>query len=77
VGSANFTPLSHGVYDEVNLYVNETRFAQQLQAALRMRAAEATPLVHRFETRPAALWAERAVVAYMSRRLRRRRKIES
>ncbi len=72
IGSANFTPLSHGVYDEVNLYVNDPAFAQDLVQAMQLRAAEATRLSRRFTTAKAALLLERAVVAYMSRRAAKR-----
>lgn len=68
VGSANFTPLSHGVYDEVNLYVNHQGFAERLQDALRARAEESEPLSGRIATTRTVLLVERAVVAYMSRR---------
>ena len=69
VGSANFTPLSHGVYDEVNLYVNDADFARKLLQALQTRAAEGILLSGRFATAKTALLLERAVVAYMSRRI--------
>lgn len=71
IGSANFTSLSHGVYDELNLYVNDTDFAAQLLAALEQRAVEALPLLGKMSTQRSVLFVEKVVVAYMSRRARR------
>ena len=34
VGSANFTSLSHGVYDEINLYADCEPFARALEAEI-------------------------------------------
>ena len=34
VGSANFTSLSHGVYDEINLYADSEPFARALEAEI-------------------------------------------
>ena len=75
VGSANFTSLSHGVYDEVNIYVNDERFAAQLTAALEAQAAEGHALARPIATTRTVLWVEKAVVAYMSRRARRLRPV--
>lgn len=74
VGSANFTRLSHGVYDEVNIYVNDAGFASQLLEALQARASEGRSLSGKMSTQRTVLLVEKAVVAYMSRRARRFRK---
>src|SRR6185503_17099912 len=34
IGSANFTPLSHGVYDEINLFVDNAPFARAVEAEI-------------------------------------------
>lgn len=74
VGSANFTPLSHGVYDEVNVFVNDPAFARKVQEALRARAEEAVTPSGRIATAKTVLLVERAVVAYMARRARKARR---
>jgi len=74
VGSANFTRLSHGVYDELNIYVNDAGFASQLSEALEARANEGRSLSGKMSTQRTVLLVEKAVVAYMSRRARRFRK---
>jgi cardiolipin synthase len=39
LGSANFSPLSHGIYDEVNVHVRDTSLAARLTAEIRKHAA--------------------------------------
>jgi cardiolipin synthase len=73
IGSANFTSLSHGIYDEVNLYVNDAGFAGQLADVLEQRANEGRHLQQPMATRKGVLLLEKAAVAYMSRRLIRPR----
>lgn len=73
IGSANFTSLSHGIYDEVNLYVNDDGFAGQLADALERRAAEGRQLQQPMATKKGVLLMEKAAVAYMSRRVGRSR----
>src|SRR6185503_10534418 len=41
VGSANFTSLSHGVYDEINLYADCEPFALALEAEIASHCAGA------------------------------------
>ena len=68
VGSANFTSLSHGVYDEINLYADSEPFARALEAEID------APLRRRPRRRLAAAYRrmysglERAIIAYQSRR---------
>ena len=40
LGSANFTTLSHGTYDEVDVYVRDARFARDVEAAIERHASE-------------------------------------
>jgi phosphatidylserine/phosphatidylglycerophosphate/cardiolipin synthase-like enzyme len=41
VSSANFTSLSHGVYDEINLYADSPLFARALEAEIERHCEEA------------------------------------
>src|SRR5262245_19663994 len=43
IGSANFTPLSHGSYEEVNLYCRDRRFARQVEEAIERDARDGQP----------------------------------
>ncbi len=70
VGSANFTPLSHGVYDEINLYADDEQLARSLTELTYLHSAEAEVVGG-----PSAIvykrWAsnvERATVAFQSRK---------
>jgi cardiolipin synthase len=40
LGSANFTPLSHGVYDELDVHVRDRAFAQGVSGVLEQHAGE-------------------------------------
>ena len=68
VGSANFTSLSHGVYDEINLYADSETFACELEAEI-ARHCEAGRIVDaRLTYRKMYSGVERAIIAYQSRR---------
>ena len=76
VGSANFTPLSHGVYDEINLYAVSHRLAQAVEAAVVEHCAEGEVVEGRLGYRRLHSQLERVIVAYQARkggRLPRRR----
>ena len=75
VGSANFTPLSHGVYDEINLYADDVVFAEALEALIAQHCEEGRFVGRRVGYRRVVSSVERMIVAYQSRkggRLRRR-----
>jgi cardiolipin synthase A/B len=73
IGSANFTPLSHGVYDEINLYCDDERFARALEAAAYGHCAEGRLVERRVGYRRFHSSIERAIVAYQSRKAPRLR----
>ena len=69
IGSANFTPLSHGVYDEINMYVNDADFACRVEAVMDQHAEEGQIAGRRVGGyRRLATQIERAIVAYQSRK---------
>ena len=68
IGSANFTRLSHGVYDEINLYADHAPFARALEAEIAAHADEGEVLDGKLRLRPVRTSIERAVVAFQSRR---------
>lgn len=68
IGSANFTPLSHGVYDEINMYVNDADFAQRLEEVALAHCTEGRVVSERVGYRRFASQVERAIVAYQSRK---------
>ncbi len=67
VGSANFTRLSHGVYDEVNMYVRDEDFAQELTAHAMMHLEECEIVRGRLLYKKLVSQIERATVAYQAR----------
>ncbi|MGE5185810.1 MAG: phospholipase D-like domain-containing protein [Acidobacteriota bacterium] len=68
VGSANFTALSHGVYDEINLYVDSPSFACALEAEIDRHCDEGRIVDQKLRWRRAYSGLERAIVAYQARR---------
>jgi cardiolipin synthase len=68
VGSANFTPLSHGVYDEINLYADCEPFARALEAEIEMHAEDGFVADTRLSYRKMVSGIERAILAFQSRR---------
>ena len=68
VGSANFTSLSHGVYDEINLYVDSEPFARALEAEIDRHCEDASLAQPRLAYRKFYSGLERAIIAYQSRR---------
>lgn len=68
VGSANFTSLSHGVYDEINLYADCEPFARALEAEIEAHCAEGAVAASRLRYRRMYSGVERAIIAYQSRR---------
>jgi phosphatidylserine/phosphatidylglycerophosphate/cardiolipin synthase-like enzyme len=68
VGSANFTPLSHGVYDEINVYVRDAAFARRIEAAVRAQCEGGIVADRRVPYRKFHFQVERAIVAYQARK---------
>jgi len=68
VGSANFTSLSHGVYDEINLYADSESFARALEAEIERHCEDAQIAEQRLRYRRMYSGVERAIIAYQSRR---------
>lgn len=70
VGSANFTSLSHGVYDEINLYADCESFARALEAEIDAHCEEGDVKVAHQRLRYRKMYSglERAIIAYQSRR---------
>ena len=68
VGSANFTALSHGVYDEINLYADSPQFARDLEAEIERHCEEGFVVDQKLRWRRAFSGIERAIVAYQARR---------
>jgi cardiolipin synthase len=68
VGSANFTSLSHGVYDEINLYADCEPFARDLEAEIDRHCDDGRVADSRMSYRKLYSGVERAIIAYQSRR---------
>src|SRR5262245_6714743 len=68
VGSANFTSLSHGVYDEINLYADCEPFARALEAEVDSHCGDGRVADSRLSYRRMYSGLERAIMAYQSRR---------
>ncbi len=68
IGSANFTRLSHGVYDEINLYADAAPFAIALEAEIARHCEEGRIVEERVGYRRVYTQIERAIVAYQSRK---------
>ena len=68
IGSANFTRISHGVYEEINLYADHARFAQAIEREIARHAQEGVVVDEKLRYRRLASGLERAVMAYQSRK---------
>jgi len=68
VGSANFTSLSHGVYDEINLFADSESFAAAIEAEIEEHCADGRIADSRLTYRKLYSGLERAIIAYQSRR---------
>lgn len=68
VGSANFTSLSHGVYDEINMYADSEPFALALEAEIASHADDGARASQPLRYRKMYSGLERAIIAYQSRR---------
>lgn len=68
IGSANFTRLSHGVYDEINLYADHAPFARAIEDEIAAHCAEGLVVYERVGYRRLAGQVEKAIVAFQSRK---------
>jgi cardiolipin synthase len=68
VGSANFTALSHGVYDEINLYADSEPFARALEDEVGRHGEDGHVVDSKLRWKRAYSGLERAIVAYQARR---------
>jgi len=68
VGSANFTPLSHGVYDEINVFADSADFARALESEIAAHCREGRIVDRRLGYRRVTTQIEKAIVAYQSRK---------
>ncbi len=68
VGSANFTSLSHGVYDEINLYGDNEQFARELEAEILRHCEDGHLAAAGLKHSKMYSGVERAIIAYQSRR---------
>lgn len=68
VGSANFTSLSHGVYDEINLFADCEPFARAIEAEIETHCQNGREVDSRLKVRRMYSGLERAIMAYQSRR---------
>jgi cardiolipin synthase len=68
VGSANFTALSHGVYDEINLYADNAAFARALEDEIETHCEDGLVVDSKLRWKRAFSGLERAIVAYQARR---------
>jgi cardiolipin synthase len=72
VGSTNFTVLSHGDYEEVDVFCRDRDFARELERAIDREAMAGTPAQLPLAYKPVRLAIEWGVSAYQGRRRARR-----
>jgi len=70
IGSANFTPLSHGAYEEVNLYCQDAAFAQAVEEAIEREILDSQPARHPVPHSPVNAWLERFISHRQAARIR-------
>jgi phosphatidylserine/phosphatidylglycerophosphate/cardiolipin synthase-like enzyme len=68
IGSANFTRLSHGVYDEINLYADHAPFARAIEREIAHHCTEGLLVDDRVGYRRVGVQVEKAIVAFQSRK---------
>ncbi len=68
VGSTNFTVLSHGDYEEVDLFCRDRAFARDLERAIEREALGGTPAQLPLPSRPVRLAVEWGVSAFQGRK---------
>jgi len=70
IGSANFTPLSHGAYEEVNLYCRDAAFARAVEEAIEREILDSQPARHPVPHNPLNAWLERVISHHQATRIR-------
>lgn len=68
VGSTNFTVLSHGDYEEVDLFCRDRAFAREVERAIEREALAGTPAQLPLPMRPVRLALEWGVSVYQGRK---------
>jgi len=68
IGSANFTRLSHGGYEEVNLYCQDAVFARAVEAAIEHSGQQSQTARHPVPHRRLSALIERMISAYQAGR---------
>ncbi len=68
VGSTNFTVLSHGDYEEVDLYCRDRAFAREVERAIEREALAGSPARLPLAYKPIRLAIEWGVSAYQGRK---------
>ena len=71
IGSANFTPLSHGAYEEVDLYCDDPGLATAVEDTVERDIQDSVPARVPVRFRRIYVLVERAITAYHSRKYRR------
>lgn len=74
IGSTNFTPLSHGAYEEVDLYCRDAALAACVEGAIEAEIAAAERVQLPVRYRRAFVAVEKAISVAHARKARRRRK---
>jgi cardiolipin synthase len=72
IGSTNFTPLSHGGYEELDLYCRDPELARRVEAAIEDDVRDGTAVRAAVPYRRVYAAVERLIVAYQSRVPRKR-----
>ncbi len=67
IGSANFTPLSHGIYEEINLYAVDEGLARDIERVIMLHADEGEEAGQRLGYRRFSGSVERVILTYQSR----------
>ena len=70
IGSANFTRLSHGGYEEVNLYCQDANLARAIETAIDHAIQQGQRAQHPVPHRPLSALIERVISAYQAGRSR-------
>jgi cardiolipin synthase len=68
IGSANFTPISHGVYDEINLYADAAPFARAIEHEIAQHCLEGRVVEQRVGYNRIYTQVEKAIMAYQARK---------
>jgi cardiolipin synthase len=74
IGSTNFTPLSHGAYEEVDLYCRDAVLAARAEEAIEAEIGAAERVRLPVQYRRAFVAVEKAISVAHARKARRRRK---